>query len=214
MSEVSNYPEYGSWTVQIGRGGESEKITKKEKKRVKRNWMRRKRAVYLLTALNLDAESVAFELGVAESTIKRWLNDPEFRAKVDASFDRLSINDQKIRAFNSSIVSNGLYEEIHRRMADGESLKDVSLPTLFKMLKDINYEVRLDSGDPTSNDKKTISIEDLVNRHEKSVSSKYIKKELSLIEMPKEDKRILNGRLMSGNKILSNQIEDGDIEDD
>jgi len=210
MSEISNYPEVGSWPVQIGRGGESGKSTKKEKRRIKRNWMRRKRAVYLLTALNLDPESVAFELGVAKSTVNRWLNDSEFRAKVDAGFDRLSINDNKVRSFNSTIVSNGLYDEIHHRMADGESLKEVSLPALIKMLKDINYEVRLDSGDPTSNDKKTISIEDLVNRHENSVSAKYVKK-LQLIEMPSEDSRFSNGSLISAGKKV--EMEDADIDE-
>ena len=141
----------------------------------------------------MDVERVAFELKLKKATINRWLRDETFRKKMETSVDRVEFHDAKFRSTNNKLITNALYDEIHRRIVDGESLKNINLPTLVKVVKELNFEIRLDDGESTSSTKHEHSIDELMERYENSLSSGYNGRELKLIEKPKQLREKQNG---------------------
>ena len=96
----------------------------------KRSGFKKRRAIYLLAACQMDEGRVAQELGVKRSTVMRWLRDPDFANRLEAHIDRIEFHDSRYRAQQGKMISGALYDEINRRIVDGESLKNVSLPVL------------------------------------------------------------------------------------
>lgn len=153
------------------------------KKNKKIAWKKR-RAIYLLAACQMDEETVAQDLGLKRATIMRWLRDPDFVNRLEGHLDSIEYHDSEWRAKQARQASGALYAELHRRVSDPKELRDIPLSTLVKTLKDVNFEARIDGGESTSRSEEVFSLENLKERYEKSISSGYNVRDLKLIEGP------------------------------
>jgi len=117
----------------------------------KRNKFKKRRAIYLLVACQQDEKNVARELCISNATLSKWMKEPEFIEEYEKSMQRLEKHDSEYRAKQNKIISNKMYEEIHRRIATTAELKELPLSTLINKVINLNHEIRVDTpGDVTS----------------------------------------------------------------
>lgn len=153
-----------------------------------RNLFRKRRAIYLLVSCQLDEKAVARELGVKEKTIRKWMKQPDFAAEIEKAMQRIEGIDAKWRTKQNKILSGRLYEEAHSRIATTRELRDMPLATLFSKIRELNNEIRVDTGDATSRGEVTHKHElqeSLVERYKEA--QKKGQPHLSLVEMPPDD---------------------------
>lgn len=154
-----------------------------------RNAFRKRRAIYLLVACQLDEKAVARDLGVKKATVCNWMKQPDFAAELEKAMQRIEGVDAKWRAKQNKVLVGRLYEEAHTRIATTKELRDIPLTTLFSKIREVNGEIRVDTpGDATSRSEITHTHklqEALVERYKET--EKQGQQHLSLVEMPPED---------------------------
>ncbi|HEC72032.1 MAG: hypothetical protein ACTSW7_01080 [Candidatus Thorarchaeota archaeon] len=154
----------------------------------RRNAFRKRRAVYLLVACQLDEKTVARELSVKESTVRKWMKQPDFAAELEKAMQRIEGIDAKWRAKQNKILSGRLYEEAHNRIANTRELRDIPLTTLISKIREVNNEIRVDTpGDATSRGEMTHKHELQDALLERYKEAQKQQPRLSLVEMPSGD---------------------------
>jgi hypothetical protein len=143
-----------------------------------------------LVSCGLDEETAAQDLGVSKSTVRKWMKEPEFAAKLESAMQRIEGIDAKWRAKQNKILANRLYEEAHTRIANTRELRDMPLSTLLTKIRELNNEVRVDTpGDATSRGEVTHKHElqeTLIKRYNE-VMKEEDQPHLSLVEMPEKE---------------------------
>lgn len=155
--------------------------------------LKQRKAIYLLVACQQEIDSVAITLGVKPGTVRGWMKKPSFQAKLEEAMKRLEDHDaKKRRSTSNKMITDKIYEEVHRRVINGRDLKDISFLSLIRVMKEMNFETRLDAGEATDHTKKTHSLDDLIARYKDSRSKDYDKPELRLVQQPAK-KEVANG---------------------
>lgn len=143
----------------------------------------------------MDEATVAKQIGVSVRTIKRWLRHPKFRALVEEVYTRLEDQDaKKHRKFANKLIAKTMYDEIFKRLVDGQDVQNMSLGALLRTVRDLNFENRLDDGQATDRTEHKHVLDDLMGRFaelqdQKSAQQVEGRPELKLIEAPRKKEK-------------------------
>lgn len=141
----------------------------------------------------LTIKEVAKRLKISVRKLNGFFKEEDFMEELNARIDRVMGMDSEFRTQQAKISVSHLYEEIRRREVE-EELRDVPLRDLYRMLIDMQKELRLDTpGEFTSK----VGVSDLTNlqdRYKKSLSGKLSRRQAKVkILSGKEDLKLAEG---------------------
>ena len=158
-----------------------------------------RKAIYLLLAFIDNEEKVSEQLGISNSTLKGWMNEPAFMEALENRMKALEKSNAKDRARQNKIISEAVYEELQERIVSQKSLKKLSTMQLLRALVKLNHEVRVDTpGEVTSKSEvkhehkhQVEFMDDIAERYQKNKEAGS--PTLKLVAMPKKKKEASNG---------------------
>jgi len=149
---------------------------------------KQRKAISLLVVGEQNEEEVAEYLGISKSTLRGWMKQEKFASLLEHRIQALENADSKYRTKMSKHVVNAVYEEIAKRIAEGQTLQRLSFMKLMSAVKMFSNETRIDSGEATSRSEVQHSLlEEISNRYKARESGKV----LTLVKDEKE--KVSNG---------------------
>jgi hypothetical protein len=164
----------------------------------KRNGFKKRRAIYLLVACQQDEKVAAREIGIKLKTLQKWMKEENFKEEYEKAMQRIEAFDAKYRAKQNKLLATKIYNELHRRVSCASELHELPVPSLIRIARELNQEVRIDTpGDVTSRGEVTHkhqTQDELIAKYkEQENNSSNQKPPLRLVEPPEEDKETANG---------------------